>query len=137
MTVRNPNQAIGTLLSSCSSVLIDNTLRLEEAASRVVALVLEKGRPSSDLIMALQSFDRLKQEFEALGDLLRRYAECTRDGPLSDDKLHDAGRHAISTITVSDLRERLIRGLQDNDNSGAGDATPAAPDDEIGVDVTF
>ena len=66
-----------------AALLLDNVLRLEETVGRVTDLVMGSGRPDRELVVTLQSFDRLKQEFEALGDALTRYAEvdeCSADG---------------------------------------------------------
>lgn len=65
------------------ALLLDNVMSLDETVGRVTDLVMSTGRPSRDMIVTLQSFDRLKQEFEALGEALTRYAEATNTTPLA------------------------------------------------------
>jgi hypothetical protein len=61
----------------------------------------------------LQSFDRLKQEFEALGDALTRYAESTNAVPPDGEERIQLGEEVISGITVADLKDRLLYRLKE------------------------
>ena len=56
---------VGSFLAVFAALLLDNVLRLDETVGKVTDLVIGSGRPDNELIVALQSFDRLKQEFEA------------------------------------------------------------------------
>ena len=87
-------------------------LRLEETVDQVTKLVMGSGRPDRELIVTLQSFDRLKQEFEALGDALTRYAEAANAGSLGGEERAQLEEKVISAITVADLKDRLLRRLQ-------------------------
>ncbi len=112
MTVQESANDVGAFLSVFAALLLDNVLRFEETASRVTALVMGSGRPDRELIVTLQSFDRLKQEFEALGDALTRYAEATNDLPHAGEERAQLGRDVVTAITVADLKDRLLRRLQ-------------------------
>lgn len=105
---------VGAFLSVFAALLLDNVLRFEETAGRVTDLVMSNGRPDRQLIVTLQTFDRLKQEFEALGDALARYAESTNVLPLAGEERARLGQDVIAAITVADLRDRLARRLQDD-----------------------
>jgi len=105
---------VGAFLSVFAALLLDNVLRFEETAGRVTDLVMSNGRPERQLIVTLQTFDRLKQEFEALGDALARYAESTNALPLAGEERARLGQDVIAAITVADLRDRLARRLQDD-----------------------
>jgi len=105
---------VGAFLSVFAALLLDNVLRFEETAGRVTDLVMSNGRPDRQLIVTLQTFDRLKQEFEALGDALARYAESTNALPLAGEERARLGQDVIAAITVADLRDRLARRLQDD-----------------------
>ena len=105
---------VGAFLSVFAALLLDNVLRFEETAGRVTDLVMSNGRPERQLIVTLQTFDRLKQEFEALGDALARYAESTNTLPLAGEERARLGQDVIAAITVADLRDRLARRLQDD-----------------------
>ena len=109
MTAQDSANDVGAFLSVFAALLLDNVLRFEETANRVTALVMGSGRPDRELIVTLQSFDRLKQEFEALGDALTRYAEATNDLPHVGEERAQLGRDVITAITVHDLKDRLLR----------------------------
>ena len=120
-----------------AALLLDNVLRFEETANQVTKLVMSTGRPDRELIVALQSFDRLKQEFEALGDALTRYAESTNALPMAGEERARLGRDVVDSITVADLKNRLLRRLQDGGQriDHAQSAEKLAM--EVGVDVEF
>ncbi len=92
MAVQQFADDIGAFLSVFAALLLDDVLRLEEISGRVTELVMGAGRPDRELIVSLQAFDRLKQEFEALGDALAKYAESTNDLPLAGEERAGSGR---------------------------------------------
>ena len=96
-----------------AALLLDNVLRLEETVARVTDLIMSSGRPDRELVVTLQSFDRLKQEFEALGDALTRYAESTNAIPADGEERIQLGEEVISAITVADLKDRLLYRLKE------------------------
>jgi len=104
---------VGAFLSVFAALLLENVLRFDETANRVTDMVMNRARPDRELIVALQGFDRLKQEFEALGDALTRYAESTNRLPPAGEERAQLGREVITAITVADLKDRLLRRLQD------------------------
>ena len=103
---------VGEFLSVFAALLLDNVLHLEETAGRVTNLVMSSGRPGRELIVTPQTFDRLKQEFEAFGDAPARYAESINALPLIGEQRAQLGREVIEGITVADLKNRLSRRLQ-------------------------
>jgi hypothetical protein len=127
----------GAFLAVFAALLLDNALRLDETVSRVTDLVMSNGRPDRELVVTLQSFDRLKQEFEALGDALSRYAEASSAGLAADKVRSHLEENVIGAITVSDLKDRLLRRLQDDQPEV--DAPPIADEQlaEVGVDVVY
>jgi hypothetical protein len=74
---------------------------------------MSSGRPDRELVVTLQSFDRLKQEFEALGDALTRYAESTNAIPPAGEERIQLGQEVIAAITVADLKDRLLYRLSE------------------------
>ena len=137
MKVEESEDNVGAFLAVFAALLLDNALSLDETVSRVTDLVMASGKPSRDLIVALQSFDRLKQEFEALGEALTRYAEATSSTPAGGDERTQLGQSVISAITVADLKERLLRRFQDETTET--DAPRLSPEvlAEVNVDITF
>ena len=113
MTAKETADNVGAFLAVFAALLLDNVLRLEETVGRVTDLIMSSGRPDRELVVTLQSFDRLKQEFEALGDALTRYAESTNAIPPDGDERVQLGEEVISAITVADLKDRLLYRLKD------------------------
>lgn len=114
MTVQESANDVGAFLAVFAALLLDNVLRLEETVGQVTDLVMGSGRPDRELIVTLQSFDRLKQEFEALGDALTRYAEATNATPLGGEERAQLEQNVIAAISVADLKDRLVRRLEDD-----------------------
>ncbi len=137
MTADESVNDVGAFLAVFAALLLDNALRLEETVGRVTDLVMAVGRPDREMIVTLQSFDRLKQEFEALGDALTHYAEATNITPLDGEEHAQHEQNAIATITVADLKDRLLRRLQDDLPEIAAPPISDLVAAEIDVDVVF
>lgn len=127
---------VGAFLAVFAALLLDNVLRLDETFGRVTDFVMAH-KPDRETVVTLQSFDRLKQEFEALGDALTRYAEATNSAPLSGAERSRLEQHVISGISVADLKDRLLSRLQDDMADFV--APPISPEQaaEIGIDVVY
>jgi hypothetical protein len=125
---------VGAFLAVFAALLLDNVLRLEETVGRVSDLIMSSGRPDRELVVTLQSFDRLKQEFEALGDALTRYAESTNAVPAAGEERIQLGEEVISAITVADLKDRLLSRPKEQPSDMAD--MPKIPEmDNVQVDV--
>lgn len=105
---------VGAFLAVFAALLLDNVVRLEETVGSVTDLVMGNGHPSREMIVTLQDFDRLKQEFEALGDALTRYAAAANRSTEDVSGRAALERNVISGITVADLKDRLLSRLQDD-----------------------
>lgn len=137
MTEDESANDVGAFLAVFAALLLDNVLSLEETVGRVTDLVMALGKPDREMIVTLQSFDRLKQEFEALGDALTRYAEATNVTPRGGEERAQLEQNVIAAITVADLKDRLLRRLQDDlpDLVAPPIADLVTPD--VDVDVVF
>jgi hypothetical protein len=113
VTAKDSPDNVGAFLAVFAALLLDNVLRLEETVGRVTDLIMSSVRPDRELVVTLQSFDRLKQEFEALGDALTRYAESTNAIPPDGDERIQLGQEVIGAITVADLKQRLLHRLKE------------------------
>jgi hypothetical protein len=113
VTATDSADDVGAFLAVFAALLLDNVLRLEETVGRVTDLIMSSGRPDRELVVTLQSFDRLKQEFEALGDALTRYAESTNAVPPAGEERTQLGEEVIGAITVADLKDRLLYRLKE------------------------
>jgi len=114
VAVQESTNDVGAFLAVFAALLLDNVLRLDETVGQVTDLVMGSGKPDRELIVTLQSFDRLKQEFEALGDALTRYAEATNATPLGGEERAQLEQNVIAAISVADLKDRLVRRLEDD-----------------------
>lgn len=137
MTVQETANDAGAFVAVFAALLLDNVLRLEETVGRVTDLVMGSGRPDREMIVTLQSFDRLKQEFEALGEALARYAEATNAAPLGGEERAQLEQTVIGAITVADLKDRLLRRLQDDLPEIAAPKLSELELAEVDVDVVF
>lgn len=128
---------IAALLGVLATLFLDNVRELEDTVARVTELITRDGRPNRELIVTLQSFDRLKQEFEALSGALARYADSTNTlSTAGDGPREPFGRDVIHEITLADLKERFLDRLE----NGLGtpfEPLPEPPETEVEVDVIF
>jgi hypothetical protein len=127
---------VGAFLAVFAALLLDNVLRLDETVGTVTDYVMAT-KPSRDLVVTLQSFDRLKQEFEALGEALTRYAEAHNSAPLSQDERAQLAHNVIAGITVHDLKERLLDRLQDDLPDLPLPVISAEQAAEVGIDIVY
>ena len=128
---------VAALLGVLATLFIDNVRELEDTVARVTDLVMRDSKPDRELIVTLQSFDRLKQEFEALSGALARYAESTNALPLAGDEPRAPfGRDVIHDITLGDLKERFLDRLE-NGLGTVFQPLPEPSEDELEVDVVF
>ena len=137
MAIEESENGVGAFVAVFAALLLDNVLRLEETVGQVTDLVMAIGRPSREMVVTLQSFDRLKQEFEALGDALSRYAEATNATPLDGEERAQLEQNVIAAITVADLKDRLLRRLQDDLPEVVAPPISELVAAEVDVDVEF
>jgi hypothetical protein len=137
LSPEEPANDMGAFIAVFAALLLDNVLRLEETVGQVTDLVMGLGRPSREMIVTLQSFDRLKQEFEALGDALLRYAEATNATSLGGEERAQLEQNVIAAITVADLKDRLLRRLQDDLPEVPAPPISEIVAGEVDVDVEF
>ena len=138
MTANESADNVGAFLAVFAALLLDNVLRLEETVGRVTDLIMSSGRPDRELVVTLQSFDRLKQEFEALGDALTRYAESTNAIPAAGEERIQLGEEVIGAITVADLKDRLLYRLKEQIPDLANLPKIMEMDDtQVDVDVVY
>ena len=98
------------VLATLASILRDSTGRFEQTSDRIAQLVVARETGSGvDIIVALQEFDRLRQDFEAIEGIL---AGCAR--AIESAAANEAGRplrEVIGEIPVVDFKTRFARRL--------------------------
>jgi hypothetical protein len=137
VTADETADGVAAFVAVFAALLLDNVLRLDETVGRVTDLVMASGRPDRALVVALQGFDRLKQEFEALDDALSRYANSTDALPLDSEARAQLGHEVIAAITIAELRDRLLSRLQDDLPEVVAPKILEMIAAEVDVDVVF
>jgi hypothetical protein len=99
---------VAAFLDTLATILRETLVRLEGTVGRVSEMVMTRqGPPERDLIVTLQDFDRLQQEFAALVDVIAHCAATS--GSWSGDSWADHhGHKAIAAISVADLKHRFL-----------------------------
>jgi hypothetical protein len=103
---------VSTFLIATASALRDAVTRFEKTTAGITEHVANHPNEANrDLIVTLQDFDRLNQEFVALAEVLTLAASKSSESWLrTEGGLHPA-EDAISSVTISELKERLMRHL--------------------------
>ncbi|MEJ2379208.1 MAG: hypothetical protein P8Y53_18590 [Pseudolabrys sp.] len=101
-----PSDEIRTFVAAISTVLRETVGAFESTVSRITEItVTRSGRADRDLVVALQDFDRLRQEFATLGEVLARLSA-------KSDRGDDGEQDVISAISIADLKDRLALQLR-------------------------
>jgi hypothetical protein len=122
------NEDVKAFLDALAALVRDTVGRFEETVGRVTGMIMPGGsrKADRDLIVTLQNFDRLQQEFAALGEALARYAAAT-SRPSDGEKDHrQLGHEVVSEICMADLKVRFLQQLRELQ----GDAVDATADAE-------
>ena len=115
---------LGGFLGTIATLLHETVAKFERTSSKITELVVSQpGKTARELILLLQDFDRLQQEFSALGEALAKTAESASNGRWVEGAGDDHAKHeVIGAISIHDLKERILNHL-----SGA---PPIVPDPE-------
>ena len=98
------------LLAAVASILRDSTGRFEETSDRIAQLVVARETGSGvDIIVALQEFDRLRQDFDAIESILSGCAKVI-EHPAARETAHPF-REVVDEIPVVEFKTRLGRRL--------------------------
>jgi hypothetical protein len=112
---------IRTFLSVMAMEMHETILRLERTTARITELTaLRAGRPERELVVALQDFDRLQQEFVSFPEVFASAAVKSLESwqrPAGQDG-HPA-EDAIAKIPLTDLKSRTLRQLGSADEISA------------------
>jgi hypothetical protein len=103
---------IATFLVATAMVLRETVMRFEKTAARITESVTKRaGETDRDLIMTLQDFDRLQQEFVTLAEVLVQAAAKSGESWLRAEGGGHPAEDALAIIAIADLKERLMRHL--------------------------
>jgi hypothetical protein len=103
---------ISAFLLATAKALRETVSRFEETTARITEKVMaQPTQADRDLVVMLQDFDRLQQEFAALAELFIRATAKSEESWLHEDGDNHPARAAIATISLADLKDRLTRHL--------------------------
>jgi phosphoglycerate-specific signal transduction histidine kinase len=106
----DPDPPLPKVLATLASILRDSTGRFEETSDRIAQLVVARETGSGvDIIVALQEFDRLRQDFEAIEGILAGCAEAIERA--AANQTVRPLREVIGEIPVVDFKTRFARRL--------------------------
>jgi hypothetical protein len=107
----NGDLPLAKLLAAVASILRDSTGRFEETSDRIAQLVVspEKSGSGVDIIVALQEFDRLRQDFDAIETILAGCAQVI-ERAAANETAHPF-RDVVGKVPVVDFKNRLARRL--------------------------
>jgi phosphoglycerate-specific signal transduction histidine kinase len=98
------------VLAALASILRDSTGRFEATSDRIAQLVVARESGSGvDIIVALQEFDRLRQDFEAIEGILAGCAQAIERAAANESGRQL--REVIADIPVVDFKTRFARRL--------------------------
>jgi hypothetical protein len=104
---------LGALLFAVSTVLSDTLVRFEKISGGVTEQVLSRGSAADhDLIVALQDFDRLQQEFAALSEVISLCARVSSNVGGNNGDHGSFGHDAIAKVPLADVKNRLMRSFR-------------------------
>ena len=128
-TVTQPAiREIGTFLTATAEVLRETIMRFEKTTAQITGnLMTRPDQADRDLIVTLQDFDRLQQEFLMLAEVLTQAAGKSSESWLRAEGGSHPAEDAIAVISVADLKERLMRQL----NMSMIALAPAAGDEAV------
>jgi len=104
-----PNETLidefATFLAATGTVLRETLTRFERTSTRISQRVTAEPRLADRaLIVMLQDFDRLQQEFATLSEVLGKLSAAGGGSY--------AGAEALAAISIADLKDRLMRHLR-------------------------
>ncbi|HVZ53547.1 MAG TPA: hypothetical protein VG986_16395 [Pseudolabrys sp.] len=97
---------IKIFVAAIAVALRESVAGFEEAVSRVTEITaMRPGRADRELVVALQDFDRLQQEFATLGDVLGRISSSAPDA--GAQRSGGTGHPLLDGISMAGLKARL------------------------------
>lgn len=105
---------IKTFVAAIAVVLRETVAGFEDTVARITDIAVPKnGRADRDLVVALQDFDRLQQEFATLSEVLTKLAAVAPDtGSKAVEAAHEHSGEVMDVVSVADLKDRLGRHLR-------------------------
>lgn len=98
---------IDDLLAAIAISFRESITSLEDTVAKITDLVIKQFGSDRNLVMALQNFDRLQQEFSTLGEVVA-LVSTARNRASDDESGVDEFCHlVIESISIAELKERI------------------------------
>ena len=99
------------LIAAMAICLRETVASFEDTVTRITEMTVLRHGSNADrqLVVALQEFDRLQQEFATLSDILLRLSAPPEERPPSSAEL-------IPAIAIEGLRDRMARRLTEGED---------------------
>jgi len=109
---QSPFDEIATFLVGVATMLGEAVARFEETTARIIENVTARpDQTDRELIVMLQDFDRLQQQFVTLAELLIRAAAKSPDSWSRTECAAHPAEDVVDAISLADVKSRLMRHL--------------------------
>jgi hypothetical protein len=99
-------------LAAMATTFRETVARFEATVGQITDIaVVQSARTDRDLVVALQEFDRLQQEFTALCEILAKLAAKGSAVSLDGTEASQWNKDVIGSVPVAALKDRLERHL--------------------------
>lgn len=129
-SLERSNDDIKVFLVAIAATLRETVVGFEETVTRITEITaMRPGGADRDLVVALQNFDRLQQEFVTFGEVLTRLSSLPAVDASSDKTgLQATSYDMLEGISLAGLKERLSGHLR---NLKFDVPMPEGGDDEV------
>jgi hypothetical protein len=103
---------LAAFLGTLAAMLRETISKFEQTSSKVTDLIVTKpGQTDRQLVVALQDFDRLNQEFAAICDALARTGTSMTGTWTTSDGGDHPKHKVLGAISIAELRDRMLNHL--------------------------
>jgi hypothetical protein len=128
----SPDQSseLKTFVAAVAAALRETVIGFEETVTRITEITaMRPGGADRDLVVALQNFDRLQQEFATLGDVLAKLSGASGEHAVSGQNgASHSDYDVLASVSLAGLKDRLsghLRSLKFNLSMPDGGADEA------------
>ena len=98
---------IDDLLAAIAISFRESITSLEDTVAKITDLVVTQFGSDRNLVMALQNFDRLQQEFSTLGEVVALVSTARGRAPDDESGVDEFCNLVIDSISIAELKERI------------------------------
>jgi hypothetical protein len=98
---------IDDLLAAIAISFRESITCLEDTVAKITDLVIKQFGSDRNLVMALQNFDRLQQEFSTLGEVVALVSTARNRAAEDESGVDEFCNLVIESISIAELKERI------------------------------